>query len=96
VRLRGDPARLLGEVLPAFHAAAGELFADGRAWRLQVDTYVREMDRYGGPEGVAWMERWAHADSEAAAGVVAAVRGGGGEALRGRGLTAAAAPEAEG
>src|SRR5262249_37929851 len=38
---------------------------DGRAWRLQIDTCEREVERYGGPEGIDLAERLFHADSEA-------------------------------
>src|SRR5262249_58030339 len=51
LRFHGEPARLLGEVLPALHAAAAPLLADGRLWRVQLDTYEREVERYGGAAG---------------------------------------------
>ena len=57
VRFHGEPARLHAEVLPALQAAAAPLLDDGRVWRLQLDTYEREVERYGGPEGVALAER---------------------------------------
>jgi thiopeptide-type bacteriocin biosynthesis protein len=66
LRFRGDPARLHADVLPALHAGAGPLIDDGLVWRLQLDTYERETERYGGPEGVALSEELFHADSDAA------------------------------
>ena len=65
VRFHGSPARLQSEVLPALQAAAAPLIDDGRLWRFQLDTYEREVERYGGPEGIALAERLFHADSEA-------------------------------
>jgi thiopeptide-type bacteriocin biosynthesis protein len=65
LRFHGRPARLQGEVLPALQAAAGPLLADGRLWRVQLDTYEREVERYGGAEGIALAEQLFQADSEA-------------------------------
>jgi thiopeptide-type bacteriocin biosynthesis protein len=65
VRFHGQPARLNGEVLPALQAAAAPLIDEGRLWRFQLDTYEREVERYGGPEGIELAERLFHADSEA-------------------------------
>jgi thiopeptide-type bacteriocin biosynthesis protein len=66
LRFHGEPARLQGEVLPALQAAAAPLLEDGRLWRVQLDTYEREVERYGGAEGIVLAERLFHADSEAA------------------------------
>jgi thiopeptide-type bacteriocin biosynthesis protein len=65
LRFHGRPARLQGEVLPALQAAATPLLEDGRLWRFQLDTYEREVERYGGAEGMELAERLFHADSEA-------------------------------
>jgi thiopeptide-type bacteriocin biosynthesis protein len=65
LRLHGEPGRLLAEVLPAIQEAVAPLLDDGRVWRLQLDTYEREVERYGGPEGVVLSERLFQADSEA-------------------------------
>ncbi|HEX2061354.1 MAG TPA: thiopeptide-type bacteriocin biosynthesis protein, partial [Thermoanaerobaculia bacterium] len=58
VRFRGDPARLQADVLPALHA-----IADGHVWKLQLDTYERELERY--PD-IDASERVFDADSDAA------------------------------
>jgi thiopeptide-type bacteriocin biosynthesis protein len=50
LRLHGDPDRLAGSVLPALRDALRPAFQDGRLWRMQVETYEREVERYGGPE----------------------------------------------
>jgi thiopeptide-type bacteriocin biosynthesis protein len=84
VRLRGDPARLREEVLPAFQGAAAALLDEGRLWRLQLDTYEREVERYGGPAGIELAERLFHADSEAALEIVERIAGDEGAAARWR------------
>jgi thiopeptide-type bacteriocin biosynthesis protein len=65
VRFHGQPARLHGEVLPALQAAAAPSLDDGRLWRFQLDTYEREVERYGGALGIELAERVFHADSGA-------------------------------
>jgi thiopeptide-type bacteriocin biosynthesis protein len=65
VRFHGDPTRLSTEVLPALRAASAPLLHDGSLWRIQIDTYEREVERYGGAAGIALAERLFQADSEA-------------------------------
>lgn len=84
VRLFGDPAGLAAELLPALHRAAAPLVADGRIWRVQLDTYEREVERYGGPLGVELAERLFHADSAAALRVAQLYGGDSGAAQRWR------------
>jgi thiopeptide-type bacteriocin biosynthesis protein len=38
---------------------------EGLVWRMQLDTYEREVERYGGPEAMLLAERLFHVDSEA-------------------------------
>ncbi len=66
VRLNGDPARLLSEALPAFSRAVEAPHRDGRLSRMQLDTYEREISRYGGGRGVVLCEELFHRDSIAA------------------------------
>jgi thiopeptide-type bacteriocin biosynthesis protein len=70
LRFHGDPGRLRGEVLPALQAAAAPLLACGSVWKFQLDTYEREVERYGGPRGVEIAEHLFQADSEAALAIV--------------------------
>ena len=65
VRFHGEPDRLLATVLPALRDAWVPLVESGMARRFQLDTYEREVERYGGPEGMELGERVFHADSEA-------------------------------
>src|SRR5262249_4184635 len=62
---------LWAEVWPALQTAAAPLLEDRRLWRLQLDTYEREVERYGGPEGVVLTERLFQLDSEAALAILA-------------------------
>src|SRR5262249_22435572 len=65
VRLHGQP-RVLHELLPDLLAAAeGTASGSGLVWRSQVDTYEREVERFGGPLGIELAERAFHLDSEA-------------------------------
>jgi lantibiotic biosynthesis protein len=66
LRLHGDPARLHQEVLPLILAAGRPLVTSGALQHLQLDTYERETERYGGPEGMLLSERLFMADSEVA------------------------------
>jgi thiopeptide-type bacteriocin biosynthesis protein len=84
VRMQGDPARLLGEVLPHLHAAAAPWLADRRIWKLQLDTYEQEVERYGGAAAMALAERLFHTDSEAVLAIVERLEGDAGAEARWR------------
>lgn len=71
LRFHGSPERLQSEAVPVLQAALTPLFADGRVWRLQYDTYVRETDRYGGPLAIELAEELFHADSDAVVAMLA-------------------------
>jgi thiopeptide-type bacteriocin biosynthesis protein len=74
LRLQGEPGALAG-VLPLLHRAAAPLLDDGRMWRMQLDTYEREVERYGGPRGVELSEELFCADSEAVLAIVETLSG---------------------
>ena len=76
LRFQGAPERLLQEALPALQAAAQPFFADGRLWRLQLDTYEREVERYGGDVGMPLAEQLFYADSETALEIIEALEPG--------------------
>jgi len=84
LRLHGDPAQLLGEVLPTCHAAVAPWIEDGRIWKVQVDTYEREVERYGGPIGAELAEQLFHADSEGVLAILEAFAGNDGADARWR------------
>jgi thiopeptide-type bacteriocin biosynthesis protein len=75
LRVHGDPHRLVEEVLPLLRQRAELLLADGVMWRLQLDTYERELRRYGGDEGIELSEELFWHDSEAVLGIVRTLRG---------------------
>ena len=80
LRIHGDPVTLL----PALHAAAQAEAERGRLWRMTLDTYEREQERYGGPAGVALCEELFHADSVAVLELLALTPGDAGADLRWR------------
>ncbi|MCY1080610.1 lantibiotic dehydratase [Archangium lansingense] len=75
LRLHGDAARLLGEVIPALREKVAPLLAGGLLRTWQLDTYESELDRYGGPTGLPLAEAIFFADSEAALAIVETLSG---------------------
>lgn len=65
VRWHGDPARLTGQLLPLVHDALVPLMDSGLLWSFQLDTYRRELERYGGDGGIELAESLFCADSDA-------------------------------
>jgi lantibiotic biosynthesis protein len=65
LRFHGRPERLLGNVQPMLCEAVSPLLDEGLLWRLQFDTYEREVERYGGAEGILLAEQVFQADSAA-------------------------------
>jgi thiopeptide-type bacteriocin biosynthesis protein len=63
VRWYGRPADLTGELLPSLQAALEPLLDDGLLWRVDLGTYEREVERYGGPAGIELAEEIFDADS---------------------------------
>jgi thiopeptide-type bacteriocin biosynthesis protein len=72
LRLRGDPGRVAGELLPALCAWAGGLVDAGACVRFSIDCYEREVDRYGGPAATELAERLFAADSDLVAALLGA------------------------
>lgn len=70
VRFRGDPGRLQDRALPALTAALQPALDNGAVWRLQFDTYEREVERYGGAPGIELAEEVFAADSEAVVAIL--------------------------
>jgi lantibiotic biosynthesis protein len=66
LRLHGAAGALHAGVLPELQKAVAECVGDGRVARFEIDTYQREIERYGGPEGIALAERQFTIDSDAA------------------------------
>ncbi len=75
VRLRahGDPDRLQRVVLPALRAALEREQAGISCWKMELGTYEREVERYGGAHGIELAEAIFHRDSAHAARCLTAV-----------------------
>lgn len=71
LRFRGDPARLLSDLLPRVTAWATELISSGMCQSFSIDTYDRELDRFGGPHGLAVAEDFFCTDSAAVSDLLA-------------------------
>jgi thiopeptide-type bacteriocin biosynthesis protein len=84
VRLHGDPGRLISAVLPELHRATQPLLDAGAVRKLVLDTYEREMERYGGDRGIELVEQIFWRDSEAILGIVELLDGDAGGDARWR------------
>jgi thiopeptide-type bacteriocin biosynthesis protein len=82
VRFRGDPARLTTEVLPLLAARLAPFVDDGQVARWQLDTYVREVERYGGGEGMLLAERVFGVDAACVLDILPSVSGDEGASWR--------------
>ncbi|MFD8595953.1 lantibiotic dehydratase [Kitasatospora sp. NPDC059646] len=65
LRWKGDPDALTRHLLPEVTRFASRLAEEGLLSRLVIDTYDRELERYGGTEGTDVSEAVFHADSRA-------------------------------
>jgi thiopeptide-type bacteriocin biosynthesis protein len=83
-RVRGEPAWLYGELMPRLAEATREMLDDGRMWRLQLDTYEREVERYGGAVGIELAERLFCADSACTVEILGMLSGDAGNDARWR------------
>src|SRR6185437_4193452 len=84
LRIHGAPNRLLHETLPLLTRVTAPLLGTGELWRVQLDTYEREVERYGGTTGIRLAERVFHADSDAVLAIVRDLTGDAGAELRWR------------
>ena len=64
LRLHGTPDKLRADVIPSLHDAVSQLMKEERCWRMQICTYEREIERYGGLQGTVLAEQLFCADSE--------------------------------
>ncbi len=84
LRFAGDPRQLAASVLPALERATAPLIADGAMRRLVLDTYHRELERYGGDRGIELVEKLFHLDSECVLSIVELLDGDAGGDARWR------------
>ncbi len=62
-RVRADREWLWRNFVPLLHGELASDLSSGRIWKLQLDTYEREVERYGGPAGIELAERLFCVDS---------------------------------
>jgi lantibiotic biosynthesis protein len=65
IRFRAPDTDASSETFRRIGAGLEPFLADGRIHRVALDTYEREVDRYGGPRGIELAETVFHADSDA-------------------------------
>jgi thiopeptide-type bacteriocin biosynthesis protein len=64
LRFRGERERITGQLLPQLCAWAAKLMDESYCTRFCLDTYERELERYGGPAGMALAESLFAIDSQ--------------------------------
>jgi thiopeptide-type bacteriocin biosynthesis protein len=74
LRFRGDPNSLVSRLVPELCSWGGDLMAEGLSQRFALDTYDREVERYGGPGGMAAAEALFTVDSPAVVDLLALLR----------------------
>ena len=65
LRFGGAPDRLIDELFPRICTWTGELVAEGACQRVAIDTYEREIERYGGLAAIGLAEELFAIDSPA-------------------------------
>src|SRR5437764_2922604 len=73
LRFHGDPQALSARVMPQLWQLVNQQAQQGKIWRMQIDTYEREIERYGGMEGIQIAERLFQFDSELALELLASI-----------------------
>lgn len=84
IRFNGTPARIARELLPQVFDSFNPLLASGKLFRIEFDTYEREIERYGGVEGMLAAEDIFFADSEAVLDILGETAGDQGVDIRWR------------
>jgi thiopeptide-type bacteriocin biosynthesis protein len=84
MRFNAEPERLQKDVLPLVTAAFNPMLSAGHLWKIQFDTYEREVERYGGREAIDVAEDVFFADSEAVLAILQGSPGDEGQDLRWR------------
>jgi len=73
VRFHGESHCLHGDALLRLHTALQPFCANGLVWKMEASTYEREIERYGGSDGVLLSEQLFQIDSEAVLQILAAL-----------------------
>jgi lantibiotic biosynthesis protein len=72
LRFHGSPKTLSAGLLPRLWECLHQ-HQQGRVWRVQLDTYERELERYGGMAGLRIAERLFQCDSELVLALLSAI-----------------------
>lgn len=64
LRFHGPPQLLVSDLLPRISGPVEALMREGWMWRMTLDTYEPELERYGGVQGMELAEAFFHADSD--------------------------------
>lgn len=84
IRFNGNPERLRDELLPLLAETFNPLLSSGKLWKIEFDTYQREIERYGGLDGLLAAEDVFFADSEAVLDILRELEGDEGMDMRWR------------
>ena len=84
VRMHGKPEALLEQVVPEMCATSQKVLEKRRLWRVRIDTYEREVQRYGGENGISLAEDIFYFDSMAVLEIVKNLGGDDGAGFRWR------------
>lgn len=84
IRFNGSAGRITQEFLPHVFNIFNPLLASGKVFKIEWGTYDREIERYGGVEGMLAAEDIFFADSEAVLDILAELAGDEGLDLRWR------------
>jgi thiopeptide-type bacteriocin biosynthesis protein len=84
VRFSGDPDKLHSVVVCELQKRMAAVIEVGLVHRLVIDTYEREVERYGGLDGMELSERLFHADSDAVLEILGLLEGAEGADARWR------------
>jgi thiopeptide-type bacteriocin biosynthesis protein len=82
IRFQTRSDSLSRELLALVSVSFNPLLDSGRIWKIQFDTYEREIERYGGTEGMLAAEDIFCADSEAVLSILSSLSDDKGAALR--------------
>lgn len=84
VRFHGDPRVLTTQLQPRIHERLWPLMEKGLCWKIQLDTYEQEIERYAGFAGITLSEEYFWQDSQAVLELVQAYPGDSGSDMRWR------------
>ncbi len=84
LRFHGGPQKLSARIIPQLWQAVQQHASGGKVSRLQFDTYEREIERYGGLEGVEIAEHLFESDSKLVLELLSSISGSLGSAFRWR------------